>query len=236
MAFREGLADLLETGGSTAMAGAPLGGPAAPWLLGGGAAANLLGRWIRPEQQQPEDPYADMRQQAIQGLQEAPPEINIENLQNMLRQNLEQRIIPGIAHRFSGMGAGGQRSSGFARTIGSAAGSELQKLGALLPQLQNRRFELNQNRLGALLGALGGERQFAADQQTQRMQQQQARRDQMNQLLRNVGQTFGDIERTDVQREDVATRRAALALEQERAERLNQQQNPRDLNRPYQEG
>lgn len=235
MAWQDTFANILETGGSAAMAGAPLatgslyGAPLAPLLLGGGALANIGGRYLRPEAPQPQDPYAQLRQQAIQGLQVPPPALDVRQLQDMLRQNFDQRIAPGIANRFSGLGAGAQRSSGFAQTLGSAAGSELNKLGTLLPQLQMQRYQAEQGRIGNLLGAIGGERQFGMQQQNLQQQRQQQQRDYIAKLLRNVGQTFGDIQRTNVQA-------SAQELAAAAAERNRQAQMAPDLNQQYEVG
>lgn len=226
-------------GGVGALPGAGIGAQ-----VGSAVASPLtqFANYIDPQTQQ--DPYAQLRQQAIQGLQQQAPQININNLQNMLRQNLEQRIIPGIANRFSGMGNGAQRSSGFARTIGQAAGGELQQLGALLPQLQMQRFQAEQGRLGNLLGAIGGERDFGMQQQNLQQQRQMQQQDYMQGLLRNLGSSFEGIERSNLERARVGSQdryqqgrldqdAARLKFEQDRAQQKDQAtgQNIRDIER-----
>lgn len=52
------------------------------------------------------------------------------------RQQFEQQVIPGIAERFAGMGAGGQSSSAFRNQLGQAGGDYTTGLAALRAQLQ----------------------------------------------------------------------------------------------------
>ena len=64
-----------------------------------------------------------------------------------LRQFQEQ-IVPGIAERFSGLGAGSQRSSAFAQSLGSAGADLAERLAAQRANLQSGALSQLQGLLG----------------------------------------------------------------------------------------
>ena len=53
-----------------------------------------------------------------------------------LQRQFQEQIIPGLAERFSGAGAGAQSSSAFQQALGSAGADLAERLGSLRGQLQ----------------------------------------------------------------------------------------------------
>lgn len=80
----------------------------------------------------------------LQNLLSGSPEATAAFEAPAMRQFQEQ-IVPGLAERFSGLGAGAQRSSAFSQALGAAGAGLSENLAALRGQLQ----------LGALPQALG---------------------------------------------------------------------------------
>jgi len=87
----------------------------------------------------------------LQNLLSGSPEATAAFEAPYMRQFNEQ-IVPGLAERFSGLGAGAQRSSAFSQALGAAGAGLNENLASLQQQynLQNRGFD--QNLLGMLLG------------------------------------------------------------------------------------
>ena len=81
---------------------------------------------FRPQQQNALD---QMLQQALMGMQNLPT-ANFGDVKKMYEQNFQQQTVPGIAERFSSLGAGSQRSSAFEQALGTAgAGMNTQLAG-----------------------------------------------------------------------------------------------------------
>jgi len=111
---------------------------------------------MAPEQQQ-------LLTQLLGGLR-GPTQAGLGNLLNLLgggteafekplmRQFYEQ-TIPGIAERFTGMGAGAQQSSAFKQALGEAGAGLSEQLGALRGGLQMQGLGQLSNLLGMGLGA-----------------------------------------------------------------------------------
>lgn len=114
----------------------------------------------------------------LQGLYD-PNSQTMQNMQQPYINQFNQQTIPGIAERFSGLGAGAQNSSAFGQALSSAAGdlqtnlaslgsqTQLQGLGPLLQLMQTAlnpqtQQVVNQGTagggiLGSFLGGLGGD-------------------------------------------------------------------------------
>ena len=72
------------------------------------------------------------------------PSADFGPIKSMYEQNFQQNTIPGIMERFSGMGAGGQRSSAFEQALGGA-GAQMNTQLAGMEQMfnqQNRQSEI----------------------------------------------------------------------------------------------
>lgn len=71
-----------------------------------------------------------------------------EQFEAPFQRQFQEQTIPGIAERFTGMGAGGQRSAAFGQQLGQAGAGLSESLAAL-------RGGLQQQALGQLPGLLG---------------------------------------------------------------------------------
>jgi len=99
--------------------------------------------------------YDQLFQQGQQGMQNMPP-ANFGALKDMYTQNFNQNTIPGIMERFSGMGAGGQRSSAFEQALGGA-GAQMNTQMAGMEQGFNHQ---NRNQLMHMM-QMGGQPQYS---------------------------------------------------------------------------
>jgi len=73
--------------------------------------------------------------ETLQQMLSGSPEALQAYQQPMMRQ-FEEQTIPGIAERFTGMGAGAQRSSAFPQALGQAGAGLMENLAAQKSQLQ----------------------------------------------------------------------------------------------------
>lgn len=137
-----------------------------PALFGlGGAALGAFGKDKKKESFQQLPTLTPQQQsvlsQLLGNVQNAlPPAFSY--LQNLLQDNPEsyndyeapymrqfnEQIVPGIAERFSGLGAGSQRSSAFQQALGQAG-------AGLSESLAGQRANLRQNSISQLQGFLG---------------------------------------------------------------------------------
>lgn len=127
--------------------GAGVGGLAG--LLGGLLSGDASPEQIRqfeqftPEQQQA---LGTILQQALGQLQD--PQAGFQPIAAEARRGFQEQTIPSIAERFTGMGAGGQRSSAFAGELGQAGAGLESQLAALGSQFGQRQQELAQQLAG----------------------------------------------------------------------------------------
>lgn len=70
-----------------------------------------------------------------------------------LMRQFREEIVPGIAERFAGLGAGAQQSSAFRQALGRAGAGLTERLGALRGGLQQQALGQLTSLLGAGLGA-----------------------------------------------------------------------------------
>lgn len=105
------------------------------------------------------DMFNQLAQQGMQGMGNL-PSADFSKIRPFYEQNLMQNIVPGIAERFSGLGAGSQRSSAFEQSLGSAAGQNQAQLAAM-EQMFNQ--QNRQSEIGRLMSML----QFGAQPQFQ---------------------------------------------------------------------
>jgi len=77
-----------------------------------------------------------------------------------LMRQFNEQTIPGLAERFSGMGAGSQQSSAFGQQMGQAGAGLMEQLGAMRGGLQMQAAGGLQNALGMGLGAKSFENIF----------------------------------------------------------------------------
>jgi hypothetical protein len=114
--------------------GALIGGTGA--LASGGG---FMGKKARNEPLSLYDPQQQASSDFLnkQGMQNA----NFAGIENLARKNFSEQTIPSLAERFTSMGAGAQRSSGFQNAIGRA-GSDLES------QLAALRGEFGLSQLG----------------------------------------------------------------------------------------
>lgn len=102
-----------------------------------------------PQQQQA---LSQLLQQSLGGLQNL-PQADFNKIRQAETSNFYQNIVPGIAERFTGAGAGGQRSSAFAQSLGSAGAGLSERLAAMEQGFNMQNKGLDQQRLLALLQA-----------------------------------------------------------------------------------
>lgn len=174
-------------------------GPLGSWAggliggLGGNLAGNLAGSYFtggnnsqqQPQQMNSNPAFYDQLQQAQSGLlnqlQQRPQfqPVDINPILQGTRQEFDQRVIPSIMERFSGMGQGGQRSSSFRNALGAAGSGLSQKLAELQSShardqqsqmMQNRGQDLQQM---GLLGNFVNQQNMLGQNQNQFNQQQQ---------------------------------------------------------------
>lgn len=109
--------------------------------LPGGSTATQLGRF-QPEQT---NVLSQLLQGGISGLQNL-PSASFEPIKQAAMSQFSQDIIPGIAERFSGLGAGGQRSSAFQQALGGAGAGLAERLAAMQQgfNMQQRQMDLGQ--------------------------------------------------------------------------------------------
>lgn len=88
--------------------------------------------------------------QALQGL--GGNQFNFQPIANQARTNFQTNTIPGLAERFTSLGQGAQRSSGFQGALGQEAGNLETGLAALQSQYGLQQQGLQQNLLNMLLG------------------------------------------------------------------------------------
>lgn len=99
-------------------------------------------------------PYNEQQQQAfMQILQQAlgqlaNPQQGFEPQAQLARQQFQEEGIPSLAERFSGLGAGSQRSSAFTGELAKGLGGLESQLAALGSQYGQRQQGLAQNLLG----------------------------------------------------------------------------------------
>lgn len=91
-----------------------------------------------------QNPLFQSGQSYLQNLLSGSPEA-FEKFEAPYKRQFEEQTIPGLAERFSGMGAGAQRSSAFQQALGQAGAGLSENLASLRGQLQ----------MGALPQALG---------------------------------------------------------------------------------
>ena len=84
------------------------------FLFGGGPKIEEIQKY-NPQQQQA---FSQILQQALSGMQN--PSEGFEPIAQQARSQFESKTIPGLAERFTSMGAGGQRSSAFQGALGEA--------------------------------------------------------------------------------------------------------------------
>jgi len=100
--------------------------------LPGGTTAVQTPRFT-PEQQ---SALSQLLSQGLGGLQGLPggsqlPQASFGPIKESAMSDFYQNIVPGIAERFTGAGAGGQRSSAFEQALGGAGAGLSQKLAAM---------------------------------------------------------------------------------------------------------
>lgn len=130
-------------------------------MAGIGALLRGIGK-NKPEQFQQVQKFNPQQQQALNSvLQQAmgklgqPMGQGFEPIAQQARQQFGEQTVPSIAERFSGLGAGSQRSSAFGQTLGQAgAGLEGQLAG------QQAQFGLQEQQLLQQLLGLGLTPQF----------------------------------------------------------------------------
>jgi hypothetical protein len=83
-----------------------------------------------PYSQQQQQGFNQLLQGGLEGIQNTP--LNFQPIQERLLKTYNERIVPSLATRFSGMGSGGsQGSSAFRGLLGESSGDLLQRLGEL---------------------------------------------------------------------------------------------------------
>lgn len=140
---------------------------------------------MAPEQQQ-------LISQLIRGLggQQGPLAGGLQNLQQLLAgggeayerpamRQFEEQIVPGIAERFTGMGAGAQRSSAFGQQLGQAG-------AGLAENLAMQRGGLQQQGMQQLMQLLG-----LGMQPTHQYMQIPGQQGGLGQLFGGIGSSFG---------------------------------------------
>jgi len=143
MALGTLLSNLLSRGGGSSRANMRSNFPTAN--LPQGAQAVQMPRFSPQTQSGIEELF----QSALGGMRGLPP-ADFAPIRKAATSQFEQDIIPGIMERFTGAGAGGQRSSAFEQALGGA-GTGLQERLAALEQgfnMQNRGQLLSQAQLG----------------------------------------------------------------------------------------
>lgn len=97
-------------------------------------------------------------QQALQLLPQVAQQkgVNFQPIAQKARTNFYQQTVPGLAERFTALGAGPRYSPGFAQTLGTAGAGLEESLAALESQYDLQRQNQLQSLLGGLLsGGLG---------------------------------------------------------------------------------
>ncbi len=155
-------------GGLGGYIASPAGQAMAGGLTRGGL--GLLGRYLASRR--PPGPEQLAQQQMLQQMQQQQPfqEVSFDPIRQEELRRFKEETIPGIAHRFTGMG--GQRSSAFRHSL-SGAGEDLAKrLQALQTQhetgQQQARMQaggMEQQRLSNLAAYLGGQQQLGLGSQ-----------------------------------------------------------------------
>lgn len=107
---------------------------------------------ITPQQQNVKGAANNQALKMLQSLGGQNNNLNFEPIANRARTQFQTQTIPGIAERFTSLGQGAQRSSGFQGALGQA-GSELEQgLAALGSQYGLQKQGLEQQLLSLLLG------------------------------------------------------------------------------------
>lgn len=112
----------------------------------GGSTAVQMPRFT-PEQQ---SIYQQLAQQAMSSMGNL-PSASFEPIKQAAMSQFNQQIVPGIAERFTGMGAGGQRSSAFEQALGSAGAGLSERLAAMQ---QGFNMQQRQSELGRIMNML----------------------------------------------------------------------------------
>lgn len=170
--------------------GTAFGGPVGGFL--GSAGGNLLGNWLgggsnanTSQQQTANNPLfynqlQDAQSNLFNQLQQR-PQFQREDISPMLRgveNDFQERVVPSILNRFSGMGQGGLRSSSFRNALASAGSGLSQKLAELQAShaqdqqskmLQSQGMDLS--RLGVLSNLINNQQQLGLNQNQFNQQQ-----------------------------------------------------------------
>lgn len=96
-----------------------------------------------PEQQQS---FSQILQMALSGLQN--PTEDFEPIAQQAKSEFEQQTIPSLAERFTSMGQGAQRSSGFQQALGRAGAGLSENLASMQSQYGLQKQGLLQSLLG----------------------------------------------------------------------------------------
>lgn len=92
-------------------------------------------------------------------------QFNFDPIEQQARASFEQQTVPGLAERFTGMGAGASGSAAFARNMGSAAAGLESSLASLKAQLLPQ-WEMQQAQYGLSRAGLGMQGAQIAQQDT----------------------------------------------------------------------
>jgi len=105
--------------------------------------------------------YEQLLQQGLSGMQNI-PSAQFGPIADLYKTQFQQQTIPTIAERFTGMGAGGQRSSAFEQALGGAGAGLNQQLAGMEQQFNMQQRGQEISRLMNML-QMGLQPQFQTD-------------------------------------------------------------------------
>lgn len=104
-----------------------------------------------PNQQSSLNALLSQSSAALQNRLSGSTGFNFQPIEQQARQGFEQKTIPSIANRFTALGQGAQRSSGFGQALGSAGSDFESNLASLKSQIGLQQDQMNSSLLQNLL-------------------------------------------------------------------------------------
>lgn len=141
MAFWKGALNTLLGAAPSAALGFLVGGPAGALIAGGlGGLAGATSKSGKVKQV----PTMTPQQKSVMDflLAQGQKNADFSGIENLYKNKFSQEIIPELAERFTSMGEGGTRSSGFQAALGMAGSDLATKLAALRAQHGMRQLQM----------------------------------------------------------------------------------------------
>jgi len=109
-----------------------------------------------PQQQAMQNQMLSMMGPLMQQMQQPQQKFDFGPVEQQARTQFREQTIPGLAERFTGMGAGGQRSSAFQGALGRAGAGLEENLAGMKSGIGLQQQGMEQQRMQSLLASLLG--------------------------------------------------------------------------------